>query len=160
MIRPFVDTDLDALYRIQILCPQAAQWRREDYLQLARDPGGVFLVAEVEDGDRPGLAGFTAFHHVADEAELRNIAIDPRHQRKGVARALLAAGIGTLQKLGTRRLFLEVRRSNLPALAFYETAGFQVIYTRRNYYHDPEEDALVMAKSVAPPQDVHLPPTD
>jgi ribosomal-protein-alanine N-acetyltransferase len=84
-----------------------------------------------------------------DEAELRNIAVDPPHQRKGIARALLAEGIRTLQQAGVRQLFLEVRASNQPALAFYAAAGFQLLYTRHNYYHDPVEDALVMACDIS-----------
>ena len=153
-VRAFADDDLAAIYAIQLKCPQAAQWRQEDYLHLARDPGGTILVAEVEDANPPEVAGFAVFHRVMDEAELRNIAIDPSHQRKGIARALLAAGIRTMQEFGVRRLFLEVRASNQPALAFYASAGFQLLYTRHDYYHDPVEDALVMACDIAPSSDI------
>jgi ribosomal-protein-alanine N-acetyltransferase len=83
-----------------------------------------------------------------DEAELRNIAVNPVHQRKGIARALLEAGIRTLRESGARRLSLEVRASNQPALAFYASAGFQLLYTRHDYYPNPVEDALVMARDI------------
>jgi ribosomal-protein-alanine N-acetyltransferase len=46
---------------------------------------------------------------------------------------------------GARRTFLEVRRSNLPAQRLYERLGFTVSAVRRNYYSQPEEDALVLA---------------
>lgn len=150
-VRACIDDDLTAIYAIQLKCPQAARWREEDYLQLARHPLGTILVAEVEEENLPRIAGFAAFHGVMDEAELRNIAIDPSHQRKGIARALLAAGIRTLQESGARRLFLEVRASNQPALALYASAGFQVLYKRHAYYHDPIEDALVMTCDIASP---------
>ena len=144
-IRAFANDDLAAICAIQLKCPHAAQWLPADYLNLARDPLGTVLVAEVEDANLPRVAGFAAFHRVMDEAELRNIAIDPLHQRKGLARALLAAGLRTLVESGVRRIFLEVRDSNQPALAFYRAAGFQLLYTRHDYYHDPVGDALVMA---------------
>ena len=149
-IHAFADADLAAVYAIQLQCPQAAQWRQEDYLHLARDPGGTILVAEVEDSNLPEVGGFAVFHRVRDEAELRNIAIGPSHQRKGIARALLEAGIRTLQESGAHRLFLEVRASNQPALAFYASAGFQLLDTRHDYYQDPVEDAVVMARDITP----------
>ena len=148
-IRVFAGTDLAAVYAIQLTCPHAAQWREADYLQLAGDPLGTMLVADVETANSPEVAGFAAFHRVMDEAELRNIAVATSHQRKGIARALFAEGIRTLQQAGVRQLFLEVRASNQPALAFYAAAGFQLLYTRRSYYHDPVEDALVMACGIS-----------
>jgi ribosomal-protein-alanine N-acetyltransferase len=150
MIRPCIDDDLPAVYAIQLKCPHAAQWRQEDYLQLSRDSGGMILVAELAGGNLPEVAGFAVFHRVLDEAELRNIAIDPLHQRRGTARALLTEGIRTLQESGVRRLFLEVRASNQPALAFYASSGFRVLSWRHDYYKDPFEDAVVMALDIAP----------
>jgi [ribosomal protein S18]-alanine N-acetyltransferase len=85
-----------------------------------------------------------------DEAELRNLAIHPTYQRKGIARALIKEGIRTLQESGARRLFLEVRASNEPALAFYASTGFQLLYKRHDYYKNPTEDALVMACDISP----------
>jgi hypothetical protein len=52
-VRVFADTDLAAVYAIQLKCPQAAQWRRGDYLQMAGDPGGTILVAEMETRSGP-----------------------------------------------------------------------------------------------------------
>jgi [ribosomal protein S18]-alanine N-acetyltransferase len=152
-IRAFADDDLVAVYAIQLKCPQAAQWRPEDYRHLAHDPGGTIVVAEHEGADLSEVAGFAAFHCVMEEAELRNIATDPAHQRRGVARALLAAGIRAMQEFGARKLFLEVRASNQPALAFYASIGFQLQYTRHDYYQDPVDDALVMSFTIAPSSD-------
>jgi ribosomal-protein-alanine N-acetyltransferase len=144
-LRAFADHDLAAICAIQVNCPQAAQWREEDYVHLAQDPSGTILVAETGDSDPPVVVGFLAFHRVIDEAELRNIAVDPSHQQKGIARALMAAGIQAMQDFGVRKLFLEVRASNQPALKLYRAVGFSLLYKRHDYYHDPVEDALVMA---------------
>jgi len=148
-VRACTSDDLAAVYAIQLKCPQAAQWREEDYLHLARDPAGTILVAELDAANPPEVAGFAAFHRVMDEAELRNIAIDPSHQRKGIARALLVAGVRAMQECAMRQIFLEVRASNQPALEFYASAGFQLLYTRHDYYQDPVEDALVMACDIS-----------
>ena len=149
-IRHFSDDDLAAISSIQLKCPQAAQWRMEDYFQLAHDPFGTVLVAEVDEANLPRVAGFAAFHRVMDEAELRNMAVDPLHQRRGIARALLSAAILELQENGVSRIFLEVRASNQPAIAFYKSMGFGLLHTRRDYYRDPAEDALVMACNITP----------
>ncbi|MFZ0960229.1 MAG: ribosomal protein S18-alanine N-acetyltransferase [Terriglobia bacterium] len=149
-VRVFADTDLAAVHAIQLKCPQAAQWRQEDYLHLAYDRSGTLLVAEIASADLREVAGFAVFHRVMDEAELRNIAVDPAHQRKGIARALLQAGIRALRESGGRRLFLEVRAGNQPALAFYTSAGCKLLYTRHGYYQNPPDDALVMTYDIAP----------
>ncbi|MCD0152611.1 GNAT family N-acetyltransferase, partial [Streptococcus agalactiae] len=43
-------------------------------------------------------------------------------------------------------VFLEVRYSNIVAQKLYERCGFVVLGKRKNYYHDPIEDAIVMRK--------------
>jgi ribosomal-protein-alanine N-acetyltransferase len=41
-------------------------------------------------------------------------------------------------------VFLEVRESNVGAIAFYRGLGFEGIGMRRDYYQDPKEAATVM----------------
>jgi ribosomal-protein-alanine acetyltransferase len=153
-LRPFAESDLARIFSIQQKCPQAAQWRQDDYLTLACDPLGLVLVAELEVENPPRLAGFAAFKHVLDEAELLNLAVDPDHWRKGIARELLAAATRDLIVHGVSRVFLEVRASNEPAISLYTAAGFKLQRLRRDYYHDPVEDAIVMECRI----DTPLPP--
>ena len=80
------------------------------------------------------------------EADMMNIAVHPDFRRKGVARGLILALIGELKKRGSRCLTLEVRASNDPARALYESLGFAHVGTRRNYYQNPKEDALILRK--------------
>jgi ribosomal-protein-alanine acetyltransferase len=148
MIRAFIDNDLQAIQAIQSKCPAAAQWHKDDYLRLAGEPHGMILVAELATAKPPHIVGFAAFHRVIEEAELRNLAVDPAHQRQGVARSLLQEGIRELQESGVRRIFLEVRASNHPALALYASLGFRLYSTRKDYYRDPVEDASVMALDI------------
>jgi len=150
VIRTFADDDVAAIRAIQSRCPQAAQWPADDYLLGARVPGGTILVAEVEPAESPQIAGFAVFHRVTDEAELRNIAVDPSHRRKGIAHALVTTGIRILQDSGVHQLFLEVRAGNQAALAFYASTGFRLLHTRPDYYRDPNEDALVMVRDITP----------
>jgi ribosomal-protein-alanine N-acetyltransferase len=45
---------------------------------------------------------------------------------------------------GARWMTLEVRRSNSVAQALYKKYGFREIGTRKGYYSDNREDAIVM----------------
>ncbi|MFW2588814.1 GNAT family N-acetyltransferase [Sagittula sp. SSi028] len=88
---------------------------------------------------------------IADEAEILAVASDPDHQRCGQASAALAQFLGTAQKRGAAQVFLEVARSNIPAIAFYETKGFAHAGTRKGYYpqaEGPAVDALVMTRTL------------
>ncbi len=150
-IRPFAEQDIHSVYAIQLECPEAAQWKLDDYLELAREPGASILIAELDASPSPLIVGFAAFQHVLEEAELRNIAVRPSHRRKGIAKALLAHSIRSLWESGAKTLYLEVRPSNHEARALYASAGFQLQYTRPGYYQNPVEDALVMSLEIPRP---------
>lgn len=96
--------------------------------------------------DGETVAGYVGSQTVLDETDMMNIAVHPDFRRQGVARALILALIGELKKRGSRCLTLEVRASNDPARALYESLGFALAGTRRNYYHNPKEDALILRK--------------
>ena len=77
-----------------------------------------------------------------------NVAVDVEEQRKGLASALLAE---LYERVGDphARFTLEVRRSNTVAIRLYEREGFRAAGTRRRYYQDNGEDALVMWRTPA-----------
>jgi len=150
-IRLYAREDLAVILATQARCPEAARWAERDYLVLADDPGGLILVGELETMDPPKLLGFAAFHRVIDEAELRNMAIDPDHQAQGVGKALLEDGRRRLLESGVRKIFLEVRPSNRPALGLYYSMGFWIHSVRKDYYRDPREDAFVLCLPLSPP---------
>jgi ribosomal-protein-alanine N-acetyltransferase len=153
-IRKVSKEDLAAIIKIQRKTPQAAQWTPADYANLAGDPSGLILVAELDTMTPPKIVGFVAFHRVIDEAELRNMAVDPAHQRQGIGRELLAEGRRRLLAQGATRIYLEVRASNLPAQRLYYFAGFALSSRRKDYYNDPREDGLVLSLRLSPPGEV------
>ena len=50
--------------------------------------------------------------------------------------------------VGVRDLYLEVRASNTPAISCYEKNAWETIGTRKNYYKNPTEDAVLMHKQL------------
>ncbi len=93
------------------------------------------------------VAAFCACWLVYDELHINTIAVDSTFRRRGLATALMVHILDDAAAQGATRAYLEVRRSNLPAQALYESLGFTVAGVRRNYYTSPEEDALVLTRS-------------
>jgi ribosomal-protein-alanine acetyltransferase len=143
--RVFEREDLHSILAIQNKSGNAARWTDQDYLRLVADPGGMIVVAELETMIPPKVLGFAAFQRLIDEAELRNIAVDPEHQHQGIGKVILIEARQQLLQAGTKRVFLEVRKSNQAAIALYYSVGFSIQSERKEYYRDPTEDAFVLA---------------
>jgi ribosomal-protein-alanine N-acetyltransferase len=123
--------DLETVEAIQYCSPEAVHWDAAGYLD---HDFWVAVVGKV-------VAGFLVARRVApDEGEVLNLAVSPEFRRKGIARALFQAAHTQLS--GT--IFLEVRESNLAALALYKSLGFKEVSRRPGYYHSPLETAIVM----------------
>lgn len=131
----------------QHACKTVADWQERDYQTLSGDPRGLILVAESEGRLPPEILGFSAFFRVDAEAELWIVAVTPTHRRKGIGRVLLEQAFRILVEAGVRKLFLEVRESNLAALELYQSLGFQQLACRKDYYQNPRENALVFVRS-------------
>ncbi|MBE6900540.1 MAG: ribosomal-protein-alanine N-acetyltransferase [Ruminococcaceae bacterium] len=90
------------------------------------------------------LAGYIGGRTVCGETEIFNVAVSPKFRRNGIAKALIEKFIEAVKEKKTDVIFLEVRASNLPAIALYEKAGFVFCGLRKDYYTDPKENALLM----------------
>ena len=96
------------------------------------------------------VAGFCAFWLVLDEIHINNLAMRAQFRAQGIGTALLHRVLAEARELGARRATLEVRASNSPARRLYERLGFGVAGTRRNYYSNPVEDALILWRDDEP----------
>lgn len=85
----------------------------------------------------------------AGEAEIYNIAVHDAFRGKGIGGNLLEA---LFYRLAHRHnnvcVWLEVRESNAAAIGFYEKNKFEIYRTRRNFYADPSENALIMRREI------------
>jgi ribosomal-protein-alanine N-acetyltransferase len=114
-------------------------------LELSK-PDGICLAAEDEDG----LVGYLVCARYEEVWHLMNVAITPEHRRRGIATKLIHR---LFEDAGPQaRYTLEVRISNLAAIAMYEGFGFRSAGRRRRYYHDNGEDALIMWLAGKPAQ--------
>jgi ribosomal-protein-alanine N-acetyltransferase len=106
-------------------------------LELSK-PSGICLAAMVDNE----LTGYLVCSRYDTVWHLMNIAVEPERRRRGIAAALMGA---LLERVGEHaQVTLEVRRSNLGAVALYERFGFRSAGVRRRDYADNGEDAVIM----------------
>lgn len=131
----------EALERVQAIEADAGpyRWSHADWLSSLQSDECFELLCDAQ------TVAVAAFSVVCDEANLLNIAVPDHAQRRGHARRLLVHCLNDYASAGIKHCFLEVRRSNVPAIALYESLGFSLIGERKNYYpvKGGREDALV-----------------
>ena len=142
MMRAMTQGDVDAVLAIE----QAVQrfpWTCGNFSD-ALHSGYLCCVDETEEG---GIRGYAILMPAVDEAELLNIGVAAAQQRKGLGRTMLAEMLNVARGRNMKRVFLEVRSSNVAAIALYRSAGFSEAGLRRGYYQgaNGSEDAIVMA---------------
>ena len=92
--------------------------------------------------DGAEVIGFLAVQENIFEAEVMQIAVKEAYRGQGIASVLFA------QLPTDKEIFLEVRKSNQRAQAFYKKEKMAVIAERKAYYHDPVEDAIIMKREI------------
>ena len=132
---------INACSLIEEECFQSEAMSREDLLIGISDPDKDFFAAVTEDGQAVGLSAILAS---VDSADILTIAVKKEKRRTGIGRLLLNAIIDASRTRGCHSVFLEVRSSNETAVEFYKKYGFTCINTRKNYYREPVEDAVIM----------------
>jgi [ribosomal protein S18]-alanine N-acetyltransferase len=124
----------------------ASPWTRAMYEQELAHRGQAFIAVLRTDGTP--VAAYCSYRIVLDELQVNNVAVRPEHRRKGYATALVEFVLGHGHAAGATTAILEVRRSNDGARRLYEGLGFAPAGERRRYYTNPEEDALILTRSL------------
>jgi [ribosomal protein S18]-alanine N-acetyltransferase len=136
-IRPLTYGDLPAVLALERRS-FPAPWSLAMFVLELSKPSGVCLAAETESG----LVGYLVCSRYADIWHLMNVAVDADQRRRGLAGALIRR---MFEEAGpNERYTLEVRISNMGAIRMYEQLGFRAAGRRLRYYHDNNEDALIM----------------
>jgi ribosomal-protein-alanine N-acetyltransferase len=146
-IEPAQPRDADAVARLHARSFYRG-WPREDIEAYLIDPDTPTLVA---CDARRNVVGFAMLRILGDDVELMTIAVDKKHQGKGIGAALLRACFEDLMMTPARRMILEVAADNPSALRLYSKLGFSQISERKGYYARPDGQpatALVMARDL------------
>lgn len=143
IIRQMKLEDVSSIAQLEKVC-FSDPWSEKSIASEVENPLSYWLVAEA-DGCVVGYVGSQA---VLDAADMMNIAVAPDYRRRGIAEALVNELTNYLREHKVIALLLEVRVSNEHAIALYEKLGFEQVGRRRNYYHNPKEDALILRKEL------------
>ncbi len=115
----------------------AHPWSDENLIASFLDGHTFFLVYK----ENTHILGYLIYKLIDNEAEIESIAVKKEFRNQGIASKLV-------QEIKAETVFLEVRKSNIPAISFYNKSGFEQIAIRKNYYSNPCEDAIIMKKAV------------
>jgi ribosomal-protein-alanine N-acetyltransferase len=147
MIRRVRLEDLDEIMRIERQSFPVA-WEYSIFLNICLQGGHVsngesktlFMDVMERDGIVVGYAVWETDTHEA-EGHILNLAIQMDVRRRGMGKKLLSHILDHLRDNGIHKCHLEVRESNVPAKALYESSGFAASAKIPGYYF--EEDAIV-----------------
>jgi ribosomal-protein-alanine N-acetyltransferase len=138
-----IPPDLEAVSAIEN-ASFSSPWSAGSIIDAIGRHGYIMRVAAAGDH----IAGYIIAIHLADEGQLLDIAVHPGQRRMGIAGALMEELLRIMREQGCRVLYLEVRASNTSAIRLYEKFGLITISTRKGYYKNPVEDALIMKLEV------------
>ena len=127
---------------LEKVCFGSAAWSENSIATELENPLALWIVAD-DDGK---VLGYVGSQTVMDETDMMNIAVHPDFRRCGIATALIMELVRQLKGRDSHILRLEVRESNAPAIALYESLGFIQIGLRRNYYRNPKENGIILGK--------------
>jgi len=117
-------------------------WTHGSILSEIYNADSFFAVARESDV----VLGFVILRRLVDVGELLQIAVREDVRRSGVADLLLDAALGFVRENGLASVSLEVRKSNDAAISLYVKHGFKPTRQRKDYYAEPLEDAVEMAR--------------
>lgn len=128
-------------------------WSENAFYQELENPLSITVVAlHINDVSQQFtneiVAGFVNVRIVAGEVYINNVAVSKPFRRKGIGKGLLLF----LEKIARSKdasfITLEVRESNFPAISLYTSLGYKIVGKRKDFYRDPNEDAILMTKNL------------
>lgn len=140
-IMPMQKSQIDEVLKIEEQAYGDHHWSKDSfYGELSNDLAHYYSAFDLENN----LVGYAGSWQILDEAHITTIAVKPEFQRKKIGEALLNKILANCYKNEIKYITLEVRASNMPAISLYEKYGFKSLGTRKGYYQNNNEDALIM----------------
>ncbi|MDR1168987.1 MAG: ribosomal protein S18-alanine N-acetyltransferase [Heliobacteriaceae bacterium] len=140
-ILPMKRDDVEAVIKIEESAYGEHHWSSASfYNELSNELAHYFCAFNEQDE----LIAYSGCWQILEEAHITNIAVSPEHRRKHIAEKLLINTIEDCYKNKVKYITLEVRVSNTPAIKLYEKYNFKSLGTRKCYYQNNDEDALIM----------------
>ena len=119
-------------------------WSESSFKDALANAENIYMVAEV-DGN---IAGYCGMWKSFNEGQIYNMCVRKDMRKNGIGEKLFCAFLEEGIKKGMTAFTLEVRAGNKGAVALYEKCGFENVGTRKNFYDNPKEDAIIMWKYI------------
>jgi ribosomal-protein-alanine N-acetyltransferase len=139
-VRHMTEADVPQVYALDVLS-FSLPWTESSFrYEASENTSARGWVTEYTRAGETRLAAMLVLwiFHIA------TLAVHPEFRRRGIANQILQIALNAAYDEGAERALLEVRASNLAARELYEKFGFEVVGRRTRYYHDNNEDALLM----------------
>ncbi len=140
-IRKMLPEDVDRIIDIEEKAYGNHHWSKNSFLSELGNDLAYYYTLLTENGE---IGAYAGTWHILEEAHITNIAVAPEFRRKHFAQALLKRIIDDCYKEKIKYITLEVRVSNVAAINLYTKYGFKSFGTRKKYYQDNNEDAVIM----------------
>jgi ribosomal-protein-alanine N-acetyltransferase len=135
--------DAPQVYEVESAC-SSRPWSEQQLLEEIEFPHAYTCVCET-DGK---VVGFATMQIAAEFAHINEFGVLPEYRRNGFGRMIMEDLLEKCRESGCTHLSLEVRGSAIPARNLYGSLGFRQEGVRKRFYHEPEEDALVLVKEL------------
>ena len=142
--RYMIESDIEVTREIEVKA-NPVPWTKKNFTDCLNNDY-YCLIQEVDQE----ISGFAIQVISLEEAHILNIGVRKKFRKKGLGQDLLNQIILASKEMGSKKVSLEVRKSNKAAIELYGKSGFQKVCFRKNYYMLPDgrEDAIVMEKKL------------
>ncbi len=141
IIKRMTKKDIDGVIAIEEKAYGPHHWSKDSFMNELNNDLAYYYSLFTNDGH---LAAYAGCWHVLEEAHITNVAVSVDYRKRHYGEALLKRIIDDCYEEMIKYITLEVRVSNTPAINLYSKYGFTSFGTRKKYYQDNNEDALIM----------------
>ena len=134
-----INNFIDKIYKYELLNFYDEAYTKDILIQSINEYDHIEVLV---DDDK--LIGYIIYR-IVDVVHLLKIFIDDAYKGHGYAKLLFDSMIANSN--GLNKIYLEVRKNNASAVKFYTKNNFNIIDTKKNYYKNPIDDALIMVRN-------------
>lgn len=133
--------DINEVVQIEAEAYGEHHWSKSAFYDEMNNKLAKYYCARTSEGI---LTAYAGTWNIIDEGHITTIAVKPEYMRNHIGEALIVTILENCYKTGIKYLTLEVRESNIAAINLYKKYGFNSLGTRKGYYQDNNESALIM----------------
>jgi [ribosomal protein S18]-alanine N-acetyltransferase len=127
-------SDLPDILEMEHICFAEDSFNKRQFTYLMTKAKGSFL--SVQSGEKVVAYLSLILNQRAESVRIYSIAVHPDFRHLKIGQQLIDKTIEYAGLCGIKKITLEVKVSNVPAISLYEKNGFETTHIITNYYHD------------------------